>query len=386
LSTTESSDRPVGEITRPRAAPTARPPKRRRRGLVIGTAVVVLVLAGGGIYVAVAEPFKVEAATSTIDSGSLTGLTQVTKGNLSARVLQNGTLGYAGSYKVVDKASGTMTSQPSVSDVIRQGEVLYRVDGVPVVLLRGSTPAYRDLSWGTSGADVRQLNAALVALGYAKKSHLDATDDHFGRPTYYALRRLQDAVGLDVTGTLSLGEAVFLPAYEIRITAVNAVPGAAVAPNQSIITASSTTRLVDVSLPAGQQTTVAKGDSVTITLPNGKTTPGTVSSVGKVATKSDNGTTIDVLITPTRPADTGSLDQAPVQITITANTVKNVLSVPINALLSLAGGGYAVEVADAAGAHTLVAVKIGVFDDSAGRVEVSGDGLSAGQNVVVPAS
>jgi len=387
VSTTESSAKPVGEITRSRPDPAARPPKRRRRGRVIGTAVVILVLAGGGVYVAVAEPFTVEATTSTIDSGSLTGLAQVTKGNLSARVMQNGTLGYAGSYKVVDKASGTMTSGPSVGDVIRQGKVLYRVDGVPVVLLRGSTPAYRDLSWGNSGADVRQLNAALVALGYAKKSYLDPTDDYFGRQTYHALRRLQDAVGFDVTGTLSLGEAIFLPADEIRITAVDAVRGAAVSPNQSIMTASSTTRQVSVSLSASQQTTVAKGDAVTITLPNGKTTPGKVSSVGKVATKADDGTTtIDVLITPTKPADTGSLDQAPVQITITADTVKDVLSVPVNALLALAGGGYAVEVADAAGTRTLVAVQTGVFDDSAGRVEVSGTGLSAGQNVVVPAS
>jgi hypothetical protein len=43
-------------------------------------------------------------------------------------------------------------------------------------------------------------------------------------------------------------------------------------------------------------------------------------------------------------------------------------------------------VVDPSGAHRLVAVKTGLFDDSAGRVEVSGTGLSAGQNVVVPTS
>jgi peptidoglycan hydrolase-like protein with peptidoglycan-binding domain len=301
--------------------------------------------------------------------------------------MQNGTLGYSGSYHVIDQVSGTLTSGRTVGDVVRAGKVLYRVGGVPVVLLKGSTPAYRELSWGDSGADVRQLNAALVALGYAKKSDLDPTDDYFGRPTWYALRRLQDAVGLEVTGTLTLGEAVFLPGGEIRITAVDAVPGAAVAPNQSIMTASSTTRQVSVSLSAGQQTVVAKGDAVTITLPSGRTTPGTVSSVGKIATKAaDGSTTIDVLITPTKPAETGSLDQAPVQVTITADTVKDVLSVPVNALLALAGGGYAVEVSDTAGTRGLVPVKVGVFDDSEGRVEVSGNGLAEGQNVVVPAS
>ena len=36
------------------------------------------------------------------------------------------------------------------------------------------------------------------------------------------------------------------------------------------------------------------------------------------------------------------------------------------------------------GAHELVGVSIGLFDDSAGMVQVSGGGLAAGQRVVVP--
>jgi hypothetical protein len=63
-----------------------------------------------------------------------------------------------------------------------------------------------------------------------------------------------------------------------------------------------------------------------------------------------------------------------------------VLTVPVNALLALSGGGYAVEVAEADGTHHLVAVTLGIFDDAAGLVQVSGSGLTAGQHVVVPAS
>lgn len=359
-----------------------------RRGRLIPVVAVIVLLAAGGAYLAITDPFQADPATATANRGTVAGIAQVTKGNLSARTMQSGTLSYAGSYKVINKASGTLTNLPAVGDVIPEGKVLYRVDGEPVVLLRGDhVPAYRALSWGTEGADVKQLNAALVELGYAKKSYLDPTDDYFGRQTYYAVRRLQDAVGLTVTGELALGQAVFLPAKNIRITQVDGVPGASAAPNQSIMQASSTSRQVTVSLRASQQTTVAEGDTVTITLPSGKTTAGTVSSVGKVAVKGDDdNTTIDVLITPSKPEETGQLDQAPVQISITSDTVKDVLSVPVNALLALAGGGYAVEVVDAAGAHRLVAVTTGLFDDSVGRVEVSGDGLSAGQNVVVPAS
>ena len=83
-----------------------------------------------------------------------------------------------------------------------------------------------------------------------------------------------------------------------------------------------------------------------------------------------------------RPKDTGALDQAPVDVDITTETARNVLAVPVNALLALAEGGYAVEVQEAGGARHLVPVKLGLFADS--LVEVGGGGLRAGMNVVVP--
>ena len=59
--------------------------------------------------------------------------------------------------------------------------------------------------------------------------------------------------------------------------------------------------------------------------------------------------------------------------------------VPVDALLALAGGGYALEVVGAHGVHHLEAVSLGLFDDADGLVQVSGAGLGAGQQVVVPA-
>jgi hypothetical protein len=116
-----------------------------------------------------------------------------------------------------------------------------------------------------------------------------------------------------------------------------------------------------------------------------------VTSVGKVATTPSNesgpGTpTITVQITPTNPRATGTLDQAPVQVAITTRTVHNGLVVPVNALLALSGGGYAVEVVNADGTHRLVRVSPGLFDDVSELVQVTGSGLAAGQHVVVPAS
>ena len=87
--------------------------------------------------------------------------------DLSSQTQVSATLGYAGSYSVVNQAQGTVTSLPAVGQVVTQGQVLYQVSGAPVVLLYGSTPAYRALSEGMTGADVDELNADLVALGYA---------------------------------------------------------------------------------------------------------------------------------------------------------------------------------------------------------------------------
>ncbi|MEU0565140.1 peptidoglycan-binding protein [Nonomuraea sp. NPDC005983] len=358
---------------------------RRRLGRLVAVPVGGAMIAAGAWY-ARSGPFAAGTKEAPARTAAATALAQVTRGTLSARTMENGTLGYAGDYQVVNKAGGTVTRLPAVGQVISQGRVLYRVDGRPVVLLRGEVPVYRDLSWGTQGSDVRQLNAALVDLRYATKDEIDPDSDYFGRPTYYALKELQEAAGLEATGNLTLGQAVFVPAGRIRITKIIAVPGGTAAAGSVVLRASSTARQITVELSASRQSQVATGDKVTITLPNGKTSPGVVSSVGRVAVKADSGTTVDVRIKPLRPQTTGQLDQAPVQVSIVTDTVEDVLSVPVNALLALAGGGYAVEVVETDGRHRLIPVETGLFDDSGGKVEVTGDGLAAGQNIVVPST
>jgi hypothetical protein len=169
--------------------------------------------------------------------------------------------------------------------------------------------------------------------------------------------------------------------------------------------ATSTARQVQLALDASQQTDLAVGDRVTITLPNNQTTPGVIASVGTVATEaitpassnSSSGSsgsggsgssnpTITVLVTPTDPAATGSWDQAPVNVTITTATVSHALVAPVNALVALSGGGYSVEVVGTDGIHRLLPVSLGLFDDADGLVQVTGSGLAAGQRVVVPGS
>ena len=398
---TTSVPGPGGPAPSP-SEPDRQVPRRRRRRLLAG-AVVLVLMAAAGVAVAVIGPLSRGGGSRGATSGGTTNtaLATVREGPLSAQVNQSGTLSYAAQadgspYSVVNQASGIYTGLPSAGQVIKCGQVLYRVGDTPVVLLCGRTPAYRDLSEGDSGRDVRELNTNLVRLGYADRAALDPSFDEFGSQTAAALKRLQDNLGIDQTGSLGLGQAVFLPG-PVRITKATARPGTRAVPGMEVAQATSTRRQVTVDLSASQQSQVKVGDRAQVTLPDNRTTPGVVSRIGTVAGSSggngsgtDSGSgsstpTIPVHITLKRPKDAGTLDQAPVQVQITTAGVKHALIVPVTALLGQAGGGFAVETVDAHGVHRLVPVTLGLFDDADGLVQVSGD-LSAGQHVEVPAT
>src|SRR5487761_357002 len=379
----------------------------RKTWVLAGAAVLVAVIATAGVIVMSSAKQAPNAAQDPP-----VNTVNVVTGKLTAVVSVDGTLTYSGQsdgspYSVINHGQGTYTKLPALGQVISQGQGLYQVNDSPVVLLYGSTPAYRTLSAGASGADVAELNADLVALGYATSAQLSPTSASFGSATTMAVKRLQAALGVTQNGRLTLGRAVFEPTA-VRVTTMSAELGGDTQNGQTVMQATSTTRIVQVALGASQQTEVAVGDTVTITLPNNTTTPGVVSSIGAVATcpsgsgrsssssaapgtdtcsSGNSGSTtptITVDVTPSDPAATGTWDQAPVRVGITTATVPSALAVPVTALLAQSGGGYAVEVVNAGGTHHLVPVSLGLFDDADGLVQVSGSGLAVGQQVVVP--
>ncbi len=299
----------------------------------------------------------------------------------SALASAQSALGTAQSHEATYGQDSTFTSVPSTGAVIRRGQRLYAIDGQPVLLLYGPLVATRTFVAGMSpGPDVAELNANLDALGYGSGLGGDA----FTAGTAAAIRALQSAHGLSVTGGLLLGSVVF-ESGAVRITGVMAsvADGSSVSPGPAL-TVSSTEPQVAIQLDAALEGEVKVGDPVTITLPNNGTTPGRISYVSSVASDQGGSATITVDATPTDPAATDGLDEAPVNVAITTATVANALVVPVDALLALAGGGYAVEEVGARGVHQLVPVTTGLFDDADGLVQVSGPGLAVGQQVVVP--
>ena len=367
---------------------------RRRIPISLAVAGVAVIVAGG-----LAVAWREDAFSSDASSGN-NGLaapqTQpVTQQALSSRTPVNATLGYAGSYAVTGHG-GTLTSLPSPGQVIKQGQAIYDVDnGSPVVLLYGTVPGWRTLDVGVSGADVSQLNHDLVALGDASASQLSSAGwDQFSSATEAGVKTMQSALGISSpSGSLLQGSFVFEPTALRVATVTGSLGGPASGP---VLTASSTQHVVTIALGASRQGEVKAGDAVTITLPDGSITPGTVSSVGAVASVSSgsNGgsssgsgstATIPVTVTPKDPSAAGTLDQAPVTVNITSATIPNALVVPVGALLAQSSGGYAVEVTGPGNTRRLVRVTVGIFDDSDGLVQVTG-ALIPGERVVVPSS
>jgi hypothetical protein len=382
---------------------------RRKTWVLAAAAVLSVGTAIGGVIVISSAKLATAAARQLPMS-----IAKVGRRTLSAMVSQGGILTYrarsdGSPYSVINRAHGTYTQLPTLGQVIRQGHALYRVNNRPVALLYGSTPAYRTLSAGATGPDAAELNADLVALGYATRAQLSRRFASFGAATTTAVERLQAALGVTRSGTLALGQAVFEPTA-VRVTSVSAQPGGSSQPGETVLQGTSTARQVQVALDASQQTSLTVGNKVSITLPNNQSTPGVVSSVGSVATcpsssgpggpgsssaaagtdtcSSGSTPTITVDVTPSHPSATGTWDQAPVQVGITTGSVQDALVVPVTALLARSSGGYSVEVAGAGvgTGNRLVSVSLGLFDDADGLVQVTGPGLAAGQEVVVPST
>lgn len=331
-------------------------------GIVVAGALIAAVVLPGG------EEARSETAVATSTA-------KVTRGPLSAAVSVDGTLGYralpdGSPFVAINRASGVYTQLPEAGDEVGCGDVLYRVDGHAVLLFCGATPAYRDLSIGDEGRDVRQLNRNLGVKDGGE----------FTWRTRDALRELPHHSG----GRLDVEDAVVLP-EAARIAEVRATLGSSARPGTQVLTATSDAPVVRVQLDALQQSEVRRGDRATITLPGNRTATGKVTRVGRVAVVADaqNGTVADATIPANIALDTPKvardLDRAPVRAEVRTEGVKDALSVPVLALLGRSGGGFAVEVPR----RGLVAVKLGLFDTTSGRVQILA-GLREGDDVVVP--
>lgn len=132
---------------------------------------------------------------------------------------------------VATSRSGVVTWLPEPGDQVPIDGELVRIADSPVILLPGELPAWRNLGIGSTGEDVRQLEEALAGLGYDPEGTM-TVDDYFSSTTGTTIGRWQEAHGLVVDERFTLGDAVFLPQAatigEVRVSVGDSVNGSTV--------------------------------------------------------------------------------------------------------------------------------------------------------------
>ncbi|MEW1867860.1 peptidoglycan-binding domain-containing protein [Streptomyces caelestis] len=365
-------------------------------------------------------------------------LVPVTRATLTERTQVDGQLGYGAEIPLPVKATGTVTGLPEAGTTVKRGDTLLRVDDRPVVLLYGSLPMYRDLGLTTAasgtgagtasgeaasgagkpdggtgdaaagpsassaptgtgtgagagagaatvtelkGMDVLQFETNLAALGYTGFT----VDETFTAKTADAVERWQKSLGMPETGTVGIGDVIY-SAGKVRIGRPGVRLGEAVAENA--LTYTGTARKVVVDASAADASWAVRGTAVRVRLPDDRTVRGEVASVGRQASAPEGGSgeggaqqagaTVPVTVTIKDQKSVGRLESGPVTVEYVGREARDVLTVPVAALVALAEGGHGLETADG----RFVAVRTGLFAD--GKVEVSGPAVRAGLKVRIP--
>lgn len=358
----------------------------RRIGWV---ALGVVTVAGIGLTAAAANGFGFDPADT--DDRTPPATAEITRQDLVATTDEPGELVHTGESTL--RGTGVVTWLPSEGTVVERGGQLARLDEAPVVLLYGSIPAYRQLSSGTTGADVRQFEENLSALGYTGFD----VDDAFTWATAEAVMNWQSDLGLEETGVVEPSRLHYA-AGPVVVTELAAAVGDMA--GGELLTVAGRDRVVTVDLDEADRGHATVGAAVEVSLPDGTTFTATITAVKTVVVPGDESPTGDsedttvvrVTVTPDDPAAISAAGSSTATVAFTADRRDDVLTVPVTALLALAEGGYGVEVLDddgeagaeaSGGASTrLEAVETGLFAD--GRVEVSGSGIAEGDRVVIP--
>jgi peptidoglycan hydrolase-like protein with peptidoglycan-binding domain len=342
---------------------------------------VVAALTVGAAAATAAVAGLPDAEGSGATAGAMPPATaQVRRGTLVDTQTHNGDLGYGETTALAARQNGTLTSVAAAGSTVRRGRPLYRVDDDPVVLLYGTLPAYRRLSAGVTGADVKQFEKNLWALGYRGFT----VDRTYSSATAAAVRDWQDDLGRSETGRVDPEWIVYAPGA-VRIDSRTAAAGDLVQPGAEVLSTTGTARLATVDLEVADQRLARTGAAVRVTLPDGSDVAAKITAAETVVVpaegQGEDTTKVEVTVAFPAGKSPKGLDQASVDVEFTAAERKDVLTVPVAALLALAEGGYGVEVVDGASTR-IVAVRTGLF--ASGQVEVSGGGLAEGTVVGVP--
>lgn len=337
---------------------------------------VVAGLAAGATFVATRHSAGREPVTPETVAVETAKLERRT---LSTVTSMPGALGFGAARPLSGHTEAVVTWLPAAGATIRRGGQLFRANDQPVTLFYGGLPLFRPIATaGMKGRDVRIIVDNLRALGYRTGPQRSREEGELTPGLVAAIKRWQKDLERPVTGTIAVGD-VEVQSGAVRVESIAVQPGSPA--NAQLMTVTSTRKVITVAAEPADAATVRRGGRVTVSLPDDRTVKARVLAVGRNVVSSDEGPAggspkLTVTVTVDDPASLAKLDTAEVTVNFPGRTRKDVLTAPIEALVALSEGGYAVQ-----GPNGLVAVKTGMFAD--GWVEITGDGLDEGIDVVV---
>ncbi len=359
-------------------------PRRGRTRLLWLTLGVIGAAGAGGAYWYLTQDDGGEPADAATGPAATA---EVVRDTIAATETWSGTLGH-GDALGIPAAQGTLTRVAAADTEVTRGTELFRLDERPVTALLGVIPMYRDLGPGDEGIDVEQLEANLEALGYTGFT----ADEEYTDNTAEAVEEWQEDIGATETGVVAKSDVVFLPEGG-RVGTVYGDLGAPVTPGSPVLDITGTDQVATLEAGVADRDLLAVGTAVTVVLPGGTETTGTVTAATVVesapaagaggeeeATASAEDAVVEVEVALAEPVDP-TLVGSPVDVVRPVDERADVLVVPVTALLAMSGGGYGLELVGADGTTSVVPVELGLFAD--GRVEVIGDGIAEGDVVGV---
>jgi hypothetical protein len=349
---------------------------------------IVVVLVGGAVFVGLNLPLGTSDDTA---NAAATPIVPVSAATITQRTMESteefdGTLGYAGEGVIISGLDGTYTDLPEAGDILTLGDGIYEVDGTNTsYLMYGKRPAYRALDIDSdNGPDIKQLEASLEQISFPAVFGANFEPDwNFRQKTEDAVTKWQKRTNQEQDGGIEMGEITFLP-EDVRVTEVLPELGSRSQAGQVLAYTSGTDLVVTLDLAADRRDILGIGDAVSVELPDGAHAAGTITEISSVAQTLQGASdpTVEVTVELEDTEAVGDLDGAAVDVSVVRQTRPDVLTVPVDALIALREGGYAIELVAADGSTYLTLAEIGLFDDNG--VEVSGS-FNAGDQVVVPA-
>jgi hypothetical protein len=324
---------------------------------------------------------------SVTPSPQPTRYVSVVRATLSNATSVAGTLGYqAAPLPIVNQLQGTVTSEAAIGTELTNGSEVYAVDDQPVYLLIGNVPLWRPIVPGSDGPDVAEVKAALNQLIPGSPLSAGAT---LSWSDAEALAAWQDANGYGATPySIPFGEFVVEP-QATHVESLSTSVGETIAPGSQPVAVSTTQEVVTAAWPQDLAVPTV-GTKVSVEI-GAVSAPGTIAQVSPTpasggAGGTQSGATADTATVTFTGGPSPYPEGGTAQVVVTTAEVHDVLAVPIAALLALSEGGYGLQVVGAGGHTHLIAVKVGLVDDTQGLAQVTAPGLTVGTRVVAPAS